>query len=140
MGDVINLFIDEYRFLSNFWLASIEFEGRKYPSVENAYQAAKTLDLKKREPFEKYTPGQAKRAGKKLTLRPDWDKSRIKYMEILLRQKFFHLDLQRQLLGTGEKTLIEGNDWHDTFWGVCDGCGENNLGRLLMTIRKDLGK
>jgi predicted NAD-dependent protein-ADP-ribosyltransferase YbiA (DUF1768 family) len=59
-------------------------------------------------------------------------------MEDLSRQKFSHPELRQKLLDTGSCTLVEGNTWGDTFWGVCDGVGENHLGKLLMTIRADL--
>jgi hypothetical protein len=41
------------------------------------------------------------------------------------------------LLATGDMELIEDNDWDDTYWGVCNGAGENNLGKLLMKIRAE---
>lgn len=34
----------------------------------------------------------------------------------------------------------EGNTWGDKFWGVCDGEGENHLGKLLMEVRAELTK
>jgi hypothetical protein len=39
--------------------------------------------------------------------------------------------------------LIEGNWWHDNFYGscTCNKCvnkGENNLGKILMKIREEL--
>ena len=39
------------------------------------------------------------------------------------------------LLETGDEELVEGNTWSDTTWGVCNGVGENKLGRLLMIVR-----
>jgi predicted NAD-dependent protein-ADP-ribosyltransferase YbiA (DUF1768 family) len=42
------------------------------------------------------------------------------------------------LKATGDEELVEGNWWNDTFWGVCNGVGENNLGKLLMKIRAEL--
>lgn len=36
---------------------------------------------------------------------------------------------------TGESILIEKNTWGDTYFGVCNGVGENNLGKDLMSIR-----
>jgi predicted NAD-dependent protein-ADP-ribosyltransferase YbiA (DUF1768 family) len=80
------------------------------------------------------TPGQAKRAGNNLVLRPDWEEVKIPIMRELLKQKFSNRALMYKLRQTkGE--LIEGNNWGDTFWGVCKGQGENHLGRLLMEIR-----
>ena len=59
-------------------------------------------------------------------------------MKILLRQKFGDAWLRAKLLATGDAELIEGNYWHDTFWGMCNGKGENHLGRLLMEVRSEL--
>lgn len=39
--------------------------------------------------------------------------------------------LGKALVGTAPATLVEGNTWKDTFWGVCKGVGENHLGRHL---------
>ncbi len=46
--------------------------------------------------------------------------------------------LKRLLLATGDAELIEGNDWGDTIWGMCDGEGENLLGKILMKVRDKL--
>lgn len=128
-------FQGEFRFLSNFWPCVIEFEGIKFPSVEHAYQAAKTLDIKERQRIAKlFTPGKAKRAGKELKIRPDWEEIKIPIMRELLMKKFSHRELMFRLKKT-EGELIEGNEWGDIFWGICRGQGENHLGKLLMEIR-----
>lgn len=136
-------FHGDYRFLSNFWPAKVVLEGIEYPSVENAYQAAKTLDLALRVPFETCTAFHAKRQSHKLALRSDWQETKLGVMKQLLVQKFSDKDLLKKLELTGKRLLIEGNTWHDNFWGDCScdkraSCkekGENHLGKLLMTIR-----
>ena len=136
---MISEFQGEFRFLSNFWPCEVELEGIRFPSVEHAYQSAKTLDLKKRKQISEMTsPGEAKRAGNTLILRPDWEEIKIEVMRELLRQKFDitkHYDLWLELHMTKPEELVEGNWWEDTFWGVCKGKGENHLGKLLMEIR-----
>lgn len=110
----------------------------RYPSVEHAYQAAKTTVPQERAKIARLaTPGEAKRAGRRVTLRPDWDAIKLDVMRGLLLQKFTYPDLGRALLETKPAELIEGNSWHDTFWGVdlTTGRGENHLGKLLMEIR-----
>lgn len=135
---MIDSFTGPYRWLSNFWIVPVMFEGVQYRSVEHAYVAAKTLDLDKREEIRAVeTPGQVKRLGRKLTLRPDWDAVKLGVMEILLRSKFRQEHLRKLLLSTGSVELIEGNTWGDTYWGVCDGVGENHLGKLLMKLRSE---
>jgi len=139
----ITSFSGKYRFLSNFWPAKVVFEGVEYPSVENAYQAAKTLDLNERVAFQTATAGQAKKASHKLKIRPDWEEIKISVMEGLLCQKFSDIVLLKKLRSTENRLLVEGNTWHDNFGGDCScginlGCvksGKNNLGQLLMKIR-----
>ena len=76
--------------------------------------------------------------GRKLQVREGWDSIKLTVMEDLLRQKFAAADLRQKLLDTGDAELVEGNVWQDFWWGVCDGKGENHLGKLLMAIRNDL--
>jgi len=133
--EIIDSFDGEYRFLSNFWPAEVEYEGIKFPSVENAYQAAKTLDVEERKRLAAMTAGQTKKAGKKLEIRPDWESVKVSVMESLVWQKFQNPELMAKLKATGERPLIEGNWWGDTFWGICRGKGKNELGRILMQVR-----
>ena len=140
---MINKFEGQYEFLSNFFPSVIEYEGFEYPTVEHAFQAAKTLNLDKRLRIaELPTPGEAKRAGRALELRSDWDNVKLQVMEDCLREKFKHTELLLKLIGTGDEFLMEGNYWHDNFWGSCScekcgGNGQNQLGKLLMKIRDE---
>jgi len=136
----IDAFQGEYRFLSNFWPAEVEFEGRKYPSVEHAYQAAKSLDPADRERIAALkTPAEAKAAGRALKVRPDWDTAKFDVMERCVLYKFSnHPELKQKLLDTGDAELIEGNTWGDRIWGVYQGEGENRLGKILMKVREQL--
>ena len=137
--ETIERFDGEYRFLSNFAAAPIRMRGLTYPTVEHAYQAAKTEDDLKRQVVRAApTPGAAKMLGRKLDLRPDWDAIRVDVMRACLRVKFAREPYRSKLLATGYSILVEGNDWGDRFWGVCDGRGENRLGCLLMDVRSDL--
>lgn len=135
---MIDSFSGENRFLSNFWPAEVTLDGMTFPSVENAYQAAKTNVLIMREDFINLIPGQAKRKGQNLPLRNDWESVKVSVMRNLLEQKFEHEELRKLLLNTGEQQLVEGNTWGDIFWGVCDNVGDNNLGKLLMEIREQI--
>jgi ribA/ribD-fused uncharacterized protein len=140
---MINRFNNEYRWLSNFALVPIYFEHCRYPSVENAYVAAKTLDNRLRGIVQKVTPGEAKLLGKLFTLRPDWNTVRLELMATFLRQKFSYAEFRDKLVETGTQEIVEGNNWHDNYWGSCGcaGCGnkgQNNLGKLLVQIREEL--
>lgn len=139
---MIEEFKGEHNFLSNFWRSEVTLDGQEYSTVEHAYQAAKTfIPAERRKIKEASTPGIAKKLGRKVTLRSDWDEIRLKVMEDLLRQKFTkHYNLRLSLLATGDKYLQEGNTWGDDYWGydLKLNRGENNLGKLLMKIRKEL--
>ena len=134
---MIKEFSGEYRWLSNFTQATIVFEGATYPTVENAFQAAKTNDLEQRKQFESVTPWQAKRFGRRVTLIPEWESVKLSIMESLVRQKFSQEKFKKKLLSTNG-LIEEGNTWGDKFWGVSNGIGENHLGKILMKIRDEL--
>jgi|SRR5215472_9972582 len=136
---MISEFKGKYQFLSNFYPAPVRLDGLFYRSVEHAYQAAKTNSPKEREDIRKtIKPGDAKRLGRKVTLRDDWEVVKLSVMMQLLQDKFSALPYSVGLIATGDEELVEGNNWGDTFWGVCAGQGENHLGKMLMQIRKEL--
>jgi hypothetical protein len=135
----IDKFDGDFGFLSNFWPSKVTLDGVEFDNVEAAFQAAKTHDLTEREKIRSAsTPGKAKKLGRKVSLREDWNDIRISVMRDLLQQKFNNKELRKLLIDTGSAALVEGNTWNDKFWGVCDGEGENNLGKLLMDIRNAL--
>lgn len=135
---VIDSFQGDYRWLSNFEPVDVVYEEELYPSVEHAYVAAKTTDRVTRKGIALLpTPGAAKRAGRSLKRRLDWDCIKLSVMEQLVRQKFQHVRLRRLLMATGDMEIVEGNTWGDTFWGVCNGVGENHLGRIIMKVRSE---
>jgi len=133
----ITSFTGKYEFLSNFAPHSVDYEGLTYPTSEHAFQAAKTVDPVERERIRNLpSPGQAKRVGRQIKLRSDWDGMRIDVMRSILRAKFSS-GLQDKLLETGEAELVEGNDWGDGFWGKVNDVGENWLGKVLMEVRAE---
>lgn len=134
----IDQFNGPYRFLSNFWPAVVKLDGLDYQAVEIAYVAAKTLDPVARTFIRGMRAGEAKRFGKGLVLRPDWEDAKLGIMRDLVTQKFRHRELGAQLLATWPRKLIEGNNWGDTYWGVCGGLGHNHLGKILMDVREGL--
>lgn len=136
---VIKEFQGKYRLLSNFWPCKVEYQGIIYPSVEHGFQACKTLSIRKRKIIAQLsTPGAAKKVGRKLELREDWEIYKEVIMYHFLKQKFKDPILKNKLLATGNAILIEGNWWNDTYWGVCKGKGKNRLGKLLMRVRRSL--
>jgi ribA/ribD-fused uncharacterized protein len=134
----IDRFEGDYEFLSNFYYCILNYEGITFEHSEAAYQASKTLDMDIRKSFTFLTPGKAKREGKKIKSRENWDIIKLRIMEDIVRAKFNqNPEIKRRLIETNDAILIEGNDWDDHFWGVCDGNGENHLGKILMKIRSD---
>ena len=137
----IREFQGPHRFLSNFYPATVMYDGLVFRSVEHAYQAAKTDDWEVRKKIQALEKsGDAKKAGYRVPLREDWDRIKFGIMETLVRRKFEIPELRNKLLMTGDQDLIEGNWWGDTFWGVCRGKGENHLGKILMKIREEIRK
>ena len=143
---VIDDFQGDYYFLSNFAPAPVRLNGVRYPTVEHAYQAAKTLAPEEREKIRgSSTPALARKLGRKVTKRPDWSDQKVDLMRDLVRQKFAgQPDLKKRLLATKDAELVEGNTWHDNFWGDCrcarcaSSPGQNWLGRILMDVRRQL--
>lgn len=136
---MINEFKERYSFLSNFYIAPVAYNGLTFQSSEAAYQAQKTLNEGQRRKFTKLAPNKAKAKGRSVILRDDWEevKDQIMY-EICLAKFSQNKDLKEKLLNTGNEELIEGNTWHDTYWGVCNRRGKNKLGKILMKVREVL--
>ena len=136
---MIDKFRGKYWFLSNFYESPIEDENITYPTVEHYFQAQKTLNREEKLKIAKATkPAKAKKIGRQVNLRKDWEDIKLQVMEKALRLKFQNPDLRKKLIATGDEELIEGNPWGDRYWGVCNGSGKNKLGKLLMKIRKEL--
>ena len=134
-------------FLCNFFLHRMTYNGVEYATSEHAYQAAKaTKDVDHEYVRSAETPGEAKQRGQTIARREDWDDVKVGIMKDILRAKFSDGDLIEDMLETGDAVLIEGNTWHDNFWGDCgcDKCtmiqGKNNLGKVLMEIREEIKK
>ena len=136
---MIKGFKGKYRWLSNFPDCEVIQDGWHWRSPEYAYQAAKTLN-----PCAKLlialakTPGEAKKLGRKLEVREDWEDVKLRIMEDLQRQKYNQEPWRTKLLETGDAYIEETNTWNDTFWGVCNGVGENHLGKIIMKIRDEM--
>jgi ribA/ribD-fused uncharacterized protein len=137
---IINGFQGRYYFCSNFYPNYVTYEHIVYPDNEHAYQAAKTLSTTERIRIAKLeTPGQAKKEGRKLLLRSDWEEIKLEVMKEIVLIKFMSSEiLTGLLLSTGDAELIEGNWWKDIYWGVYNGKGENHLGIILMNTREIL--
>lgn len=136
-------------FLSNMCPAPVIVRGRRgrvfrFPSAEAAFQAGKCVNERDACLFERVAPTHkgsvdAKRLGRSVRMRPDWNEFRLTWMRTVLIAKFTqNPELARKLLATGDEPLVENNTWGDRFWGVCEGRGENHLGQILMEVRTQL--
>lgn len=164
MKDILG-FEGETAYLSNFYPCEIpvklEVENGNltktylfiFSSTEAAFQGFKVFrdidhptksELEEFRKYTEYTPSKAKAMGrqKKPTFNVSyWNRIRNSVMERLLKIKFTHnKDLGEKLYKTGSVYLEETNTWGDKYWGVCNGEGENTLGKLLMKVRSDLNQ
>jgi ribA/ribD-fused uncharacterized protein len=137
---MIDSFRDDYAFLSNFYPVVLQDNnGILYPTVEHLFQSAKTFNIDEKKMIAGVdTPTGAKKVGKKVKLRDDWEQIKDSIMFNALIGKFSYQELAIMLLSTGDQELIEGNTWRDYYWGVCNGKGKNVLGSLLMQVREML--
>ena len=138
-------FFGEYRFLSNFGSAKINFENVSYSSVEIAYQAAKWKP-EDRKYFLSCTSLEAIKYNRDNVpngyAKDEWDAMKEEIMYSLCRQKFdpnLNPENYEKLIAIGDKHLEEMNWWGDTYWGTDkDGNGQNMLGKILMRIREEI--
>lgn len=132
---------DKYFFLSNFFpcqLYDIDFPDITYMSVEAAFQAAKVTTHSERTAFSEADPSTAKRLGRRVRLRPDWESVKDSIMEQYLRQKFSPGSRLATRLVSVDEPIVEDNTWGDRYWGRVNGVGKNMLGILLERIRAEL--
>lgn len=137
----ISLFRGEFEYLSNHWPVLITVDDLDFPSVEHAFQAAKTDDRALKESIQQAaTAADAKKIGRSVPLVADWNTKRLDVMQCFVKQKFNdNIDLKLKLLLTGNQELVQGEMRRDDFWGVSrDGSGENHLGKILMRTRDEI--
>ena len=131
-------------FLSNFYNAPIKYQGLFYQNDEAAFQSAKVIGTKQenlRKTFTILKASDAKHKGRHVLLRSDWEKIKDQVMYDIVFDKFNrNKDLKAKLLATGNAELIEGNTWHDTYWGYdfSKKRGQNKLGKILMQVRQKI--
>jgi ribA/ribD-fused uncharacterized protein len=131
----------DYEAFSNFEPCVIEMDGITYPTTEHAFQAYKSRNPTIRKHIAGLkTPGQAKRAGRSLPLRNDWQKVKFDIMVECLRLKFEQEPFRTMLLETGDEEIAEdARQWNDAEWGLGkSGKGNNKLGKALMKVRDEL--
>lgn len=133
------VFREKYWFLSNMYPCTCEYGGYVFNSSEALFQAIKCTndsDIRLLVGVDGFT---AKRIGRRVKLRNDWEKIKLDAMYDAVCTKFLQNKyLAELLMDTGNLELVEDNTWGDTFWGRCNGVGQNHLGKILMEIREEL--
>ena len=133
----------ERNWFSNFlpFGKAVEIEKIVYRTPEALYQAFKTLDVNERRMIAgAKTPGKAKRLGRKIKIREDWDEKKEETMEKVQRLRLMNDKSFAKKLFESKGEIVEWNTWHDCFWGRCTcprckGKGLNKLGTILMKLR-----
>lgn len=139
---IILSFTGVYSFLSNFYEYPIYYDGLKYMNSEAAFQSAKCMNKDGRMAFCFLNPSEAKRLGRRIKLRPDWEEIKDQIMYDVIKAKFSDPELAKMLLSTGSADLYEGNTWGDTYWGIDRRTlrGQNKLGEILMKVRHEISE
>lgn len=138
-------FRGDFNWLSNFYSCKVKYKGYEFGSVEQAYMFAKNDTCDDWLKFcQTNSPGICKQQSKLIKIREDWDSVKLNIMEYLLEQKFNQDPFKSKLIATGNRNIIEGNYWGDSFWGVDlnlnPNYGENHLGRIIMKIREKINE
>ena len=134
---MISEFRGEHYFLSNFYSSPVYYRGMTFRNAEAAFHSQK--DPSRASEFTRLNPSEAKRLGRRVRLRRDWEEVKDSIMFSVVMAKFGGSQtLTDALLATGDEKLVEGNTWGDRYWGVCDGKGLNKLGGILERVRENL--
>lgn len=131
-------FKNEFYFLSNMYPCELHINGLTFTCAEAAFQSFKVLDKEARKQFQGISGFEAKKLGKQVSLRTDWNNIRLDVMLAVLKVKFKQHPELATLLKMINVPIVEDNTWNDTFWGRCNGRGNNYLGKLLEQIKETL--
>ena len=136
--DVISSFKGEYDFLNNRYGCSFVWQGIRYNNVESAFQASKYTDESERKILSRMSADKAVKKSMDFTPSAEWEDCKLNIMESIIMAKFDqNPSLKKRLIETDDRILINGNNKHETYWGVdlYSWIGENHLGKILMIIR-----
>jgi predicted NAD-dependent protein-ADP-ribosyltransferase YbiA (DUF1768 family)/RNA recognition motif-containing protein len=141
--ETIDNFNGVFDFLNNEYPCKVYFEGRLYPSVFHAFQAARSdKDHERAKMSLADSMQELYELATEIEDPIDWHNKRLTVMEKCIRDKFRRdRELREKLRKTGNRDLI--NSYADRtasnlFWGMVDGKGENHLGQILMNVRLDI--
>jgi len=141
--DRIDNFNGYFDFLNNEYPCPVYFDGLLFKSVSYAYQASRSSQRHLREKISLAdTPSELFEIATKIEDPENWSSNRLRMMEAIVRDKFRrNKDLRERLKATGNRELA--NTYSDAtvsniYWGIVEGKGQNQLGRLLEQIRNDI--
>ncbi len=135
---------DKYGCFSNFSPHGFELDGVFWNTSEHYFQAQKFAGTEYEEQIRlSLSPMEAAKMGRDRSkpLRKDWEDIKDELMRKAVLKKFTtHKDIQKVLLSTEDKVIIEKTS-NDYYWGCGkDGSGKNMLGIILMEVRELLRK
>ena len=137
-----------WRALSNFVGGPVALEHPhtrelvEYRTVEHYFQACKARTPDDHDHIRQApTPKEARRRGREVLIRPDWEQVKEEVMLTALRAKFALPEYRELLLATGSAPIGEDSPY-DHEWGVRDHRGgykgANRLGKALEQVRDEL--
>ena len=148
--------LDENKYLSNMFEASMQVDGITFPTVEHYFQWSKAKMFGDAEIEKKIlataSPKSVKSYGKKVKefKKEEWEAKKDNVMKIALKAKFTqHPELRKKLQETGTRPLAEANP-RDKYWGIGTSSdtskakdpskwpGKNVMGKLLAELRTEL--
>ncbi|EDL45723.1 hypothetical protein, conserved [Plasmodium vivax] len=120
-----------------------ELPGRRRKALEDVAQVVNKLAVSDLEAISPY-----------LGENPEWKRNKLTWMDMIQRDKFRRYERMREnLKETGKREIVYKVNTEDVekvknkkmrkdffFFGVCEKKGQNNLGRIYMSIRNDLAK
>jgi len=156
----VHFFWGSKSIFSNFYKCEngVILDGIVYPTSEHAFHAMKAKLFDDIETMDKIinckTPTQAKIFGRKVKnfTQQEWDDVKLKIMKDILIGKFeSNPDLLEAFLMFDEDVVFVEASPHDKIWGIGydsktavrvdqNEWGENNLGKILTELRKELAK
>jgi len=132
----------KYGCFSNFSNDQVYVKGKTWKTSEHYFQAQKFAGTKFELEIAKCkSPMEAAEMGRdrSLPLRKDWESVKNNVMREVLIMKFWQNEnCKKELLSTGDESLVEHTD-KDSYWADGgNGKGKNMLGQLLMEVRQVL--
>jgi ribA/ribD-fused uncharacterized protein len=138
----IGFYEKEFYMLSNFSSFAMIWKGEFCLTSEHAYHTEKFFDEDMKALIRKQMSAHdALKVSHEHEdkYRKDWKEVKVGIMKEIIREKAKqHSYIQKKLIDSGDRMLIEGS-WKDSFWGWGENKdGENMLGKLWMEVREEL--